>query len=389
MKKLINLGCKLNQYEGYCLLKRYSGAEDVVVVNTCCVTHEAEIKSLKKYRYALRTFKNATVIVTGCLCRMYPEKFSGAHQIIDNVARNALIADVLPTPERSRYFLKIEDGCVSTCTFCVVRNVRQVVESKSLEDVEREIGWAVAHGYHEIVLVGANIGLYGRERGLSLATLLEHLATIPDMPRIRLSSLEPSFVTPDILKRLRDIPFCRHIHIPIQSADDEVLGRMGRPYRAADLDMTVELISSQFDDIAIGADVIVGFPGEDRPAFERTAEFIEQHPFTHIHVFTYSPRPGTEAFTCGDPVPHHEKKRRSRYLYGMVREKNYAFRKTLQEKAFDIVLEKTGPRCAGLTDNYVRVLLERCPVPGGVVRALITDVTRTQTTGQVVPDGTS
>ncbi len=371
------------------MLERYGGAEDVVVVNTCCVTHAAEIKSLKKYRYALRTFKNARVVVTGCLCRMCPEKFSEAHQVIDNVARNALIADVLPAPQRSRYFLKIEDGCVSTCTFCVVRNVRQVVESKPMEDVAREIGWAAAHGYHEIVLVGANIGLYGREQGLSFVMLLEHLATKPCLPRIRLSSLEPSYVTPDILKRLQDIPFCRHIHIPIQSADDEVLKQMGRPYRAADLHMAVDLISSQFDDIAIGADVIVGFPGEDRPAFERTAEFIDRHPFTHIHVFTYSPRPGTKAFTYGDPVPHQEKKRRSRCLYGMVREKNYAFRKSLQEKAFDIVLEKTHPRCEGLTDNYIRVALDGCSVQGGVVRALITEVTRTQTMGRVVTDGTS
>ncbi len=387
MKKLINLGCKLNQYEGYCLLKRFGGAADVVIVNTCCVTREAEIKSLKKYRYALRTYKDAAVIVTGCLCRMYPEKFSAAHQIIDNVARNALIAEVLPTPERSRYFLKIEDGCESTCTFCVVKNLRQVVESKSLEDVDREIGWAAARGYHEIVLVGANIGLYGRERGLSLAALLEHLSAIPDLPRIRLSSLEPSFVTPDVLKRLKDIPFCRHIHMPMQSADDEVLGRMGRQYRAADLDAAVELVASQFDDIAIGADVIVGFPGEDRTAFERTAQFIDRHPFTHIHVFTYSPRPGTEAFTYGDPVPHHEKKGRSRCLYGMVREKNYAFRMTLRGKVFDIVLEKTGSRCEGLTDNYIRVSLDDCPVSYGVVRASITDVTRNQTTGRVVSDG--
>jgi threonylcarbamoyladenosine tRNA methylthiotransferase MtaB len=389
LKKLINLGCKLNQYEGFCLLERFGDAEDVVIVNTCCVTHEAEVKSLKKYRYALRTFKNAAVIVTGCLCRMCPEKFSAAHQIIDNVARNMLIADVLPAPERSRYFLKIEDGCVSTCTFCVVKNVRQVVESKSLEEVDREIRWAVAHGYHEIVIVGANIGLYGSERGLSLAALLEHLATKRNLPRIRLSSLEPSFVAPDVLKRLQDIPFCRHIHIPIQSADDELLGRMGRQYRAADLDKAIELITSQFNDIAIGADVIVGFPGEDRAAFERTAEFIDRHPFTHIHVFTYSPRPGTEAFAFGDPVPHHEKKRRSRYLYGMVREKNFAFRKTHQGKACDIVLEKTGSRLEGLTDNYIRISLDDCPVSEGVVRVLIMDVTRTQTMGRVVSDNAS
>jgi len=389
VKKLINLGCKLNQYEGFCLLKRFSDAGDIVIVNTCCVTREAEVKSLKKYRYALREYPAATVVVTGCLCRMYPEKFPEADHVIDNVARNALIADLLPEPARSRYFLKIQDGCMSTCTFCVVRKIRQVVQSTSFADIDREIRWAVSRGHHEIVLVGANIGLYGADTGTSLAALIEHLAAIPDLPRVRLSSLEPTFATHDLLARLRDIPFCRHFHMPVQSADDGVLQRMGRDYRAADLAAVIERITRSFDDIAIGADIIVGFPGEDEEAFERTAAFIQEHPFTHLHVFTYSPRPGTPAFRYGDPLPQPEKKRRSRHLYGLIKEKNYAFRKTLLDKVFDVVLEDARPRQEGLTDNYVRVFLDDCPLPSGIVNALITDVTRTETTGRVVGERAS
>lgn len=389
MKKLINLGCKLNQYEGFCLLKRFSDAGDIVIVNTCCVTREAEVKSMKKYRHILREYPTATVVVTGCLCRMYPDKFPEADHVIDNVARNALIADVLPEPARSRYFLKIQDGCTGACTFCVVSKIRQVVQSKPFAEIDREISWAVARGYHEIVLVGANIGLYGADSGTSLAALIEHLAQIPDLPRVRLSSLEPTFATADVLTRLRDIPFCRHVHMPAQSADDAVLKRMGRDYTTADLDAVIERITRYFNDIAIGADIIVGFPQEDQTAFERTVAFIERHPFTHLHVFTYSPRPGTPAFACGDPLPPHEKKRRSRYLYGLIKDKNYTFRKTLLDKVFDVVLEKTGVRSEGLTDNYIRVFLDDCPVPGGIVNALITDVTRAGTTGRVVSDHTS
>lgn len=389
MKKLINLGCKLNQYEGFCLLKRFADVEDVVIVNTCCVTREAEVKSLKKYRQVMRDFKGATVIATGCLCRMHPNRFSGAHHIIDNEARNALITDVFPEPDRSRYFLKIEDGCVSTCTFCVVSKIRQVVQSKLLADIDREIQWAVSHGYHEIVLVGANIGLYGSECGTSLDNLIEHLAAIPDLPRIRLSSLEPTFITRDLLARLRDIPFCRHFHMPVQSADDGVLSGMRRDYRAVDLKTAVGLIGGFFSDTAIGADIIVGFPGEDEAAFDRTASFIERHPFTHLHVFTYSPRPGTTAYAYGDPLPQPEKKRRSRHLYGLIQEKNFEFRKTLLDKVYDVVLEKAGSKPEGLTDNYVRVCLKNCAASRGIVKTQITNVTRTGTTGRVASNSTS
>jgi threonylcarbamoyladenosine tRNA methylthiotransferase MtaB len=389
VKKLINLGCKLNQYEGFCLLKRFSDAGDIVIVNTCCVTREAEVKSLKKYRRALREYRGATVVVTGCLCRMYPDKFPEADHVIDNVARNVLIADLLPEPARSRYFLKIQDGCTSTCTFCVVSRIRQVVQSKSFTGIDREIRWAVSRGYHEIVLVGANIGLYGADSGTSLAALIEHLSHIPVLPRVRFSSLEPTFVTEDVLTRLRYIPFCRHIHIPVQSADDGVLTRMGRDYGAADLDVVIERLTRHFDDIAIGADIIVGFPGEDEAAFERTAAFIGRHPFTHLHVFTYSPRPGTPAFTDGDPLPPHEKKRRSRQLSALIDDKNYSFRKTLVGRVFDVVLEDARPRQEGLTDNYIRILLDDCPVSEGIVSARITEVTRTETVGRVVAETAS
>ena len=366
------------------MLKKYSDVEDLVIVNTCCVTREAEIKSLKKFRYALKRYPKNTIIATGCACRLYPEKYAHAHRVIDNVERNVLIKDILPTPEKSRYFLKIQDGCNGRCTYCIVSKVREKVESKEIDDIKKEISRACSLGYKEIVLVGANIGLYGSERGIRLKDLLIDLRDIPDLPRIRLSSLEPQFIDSDLVACLKDIPFCRHFHLPIQSADDDILSKMKRNYNNAFLDKIVDTISKNFDDVAIGADIIVGFPAEAEKEYSNTYRFVESKPMTHLHIFSYSPRPGTEAFTLGDPVPKLEKKRRLWRLKNLIEKKNYEFRRSLENKIFTIITEKNHSEISGFSDNYVRIIVDREQRENRLLDVRITDVTREKTFAQVL-----
>lgn len=365
------------------MLKNFSDIENLVIVNTCCVTKEAEIKSLRKFRQSLKRYPNSKVIATGCACRVYPEKFSAAYQVIDNVQRNSIIKGIFPDPGKARFFLKIEDGCNEKCTYCIVSKVRNKIESKTIDNIKEEIYWAISLGYKEIVLVGANIGLYGIDLGLHLIDLLQALKGIPDLPRIRLSSVEPKFIDAELIQCLKDFPVCRHFHIPIQSADDNILSRMRRGYDAAHLKRSLDLISRNFDDVAIGGDVIVGFPGEGEEEFLNTYKFIESNPFTHLHIFPYSPRPGTEAYDLGDPVLREEKKRRLWELKNLIAEKNYQFRKNLLGKTFNLIVETSADIISGLTDNYIRVEVNGDYDKNTLVKIKITDVSEDKTFGSM------
>jgi threonylcarbamoyladenosine tRNA methylthiotransferase MtaB len=388
LRKLINLGCKLNQYEGRCLFERFSHIDDLLVVNTCCVTKEAEVKSQKKFRSIRRNFPNAYVIATGCACRLHPSEYAGADRMIDNVERNAFIKNVLPRPEKARYFLKIQDGCNMPCTFCIVSKLRNTIESRTPQSIEREIIHARSSGYSEVVLVGANIGLYGRELNTGLPELLYEISRVNDSPRIRLSSVEPLFINRRLVRVLKEIPFCRHFHIPIQSADDSILKKMNRGYDVAYLSETIDMLQSSFPDIAIGADVIVGFPDEGVSEFLNTYRFIEQNPFTHLHVFPYSPRPLTPALSLGNPIPAIEKKRRLWELKNLIQRKNYEFRRTLLHKDFDVVIESSNGKYSGLTDNYIRVALNQPCRINDMVRVRIDRVTHEHTTASIYTEET-
>ncbi|MEO0122961.1 MAG: MiaB/RimO family radical SAM methylthiotransferase [candidate division WOR-3 bacterium] len=380
MAILLNVGCKLNQYEGYCLAEKYQRDANVIIVNTCCVTHEAEVKSLKKFRQAKRDFPNKKIIVTGCLVQLKPEIFTG-YDIVDNEERNIIIEDIFPAPKKSRYFLKIEDGCNQPCTFCVVSKIRKKIVSKPVEIIKKEIEWAKSLGFNEIVLVGANIGLYGLDMGTSLVELFRELSKMSEIPRIRLSSLEPNFINDELISSLKNLPVCRHFHIPIQSGDDKILFLMGRRYDTNYLRKTLELISKNFSDVGIGADLIVGFPEETEIEFKNTCDLIKDSPLTHLHIFTYSPRHITEAYKFGDPVSVPEKKKRFWVLKKLIVEKNYKFRQGLIDKKIDVIIEKKRDMIKGLTDNYIRVNIDQ-PCNERELRTIrIIKVTETETVG--------
>jgi threonylcarbamoyladenosine tRNA methylthiotransferase MtaB len=324
------LGCKVSFADAQSVRERLladghtevgEGGE-IAVVNTCCVTHEAVSKSRQAVSRASRT--NRRVFVTGCAANLdsaFPEPPANvtvvarpSEEIADAVAGDVgAIACVQADPrlERTRAFVKIQDGCSFSCAFCVIPLVRGGTRSRRAEAVLSEIRRRVAQGHPEIVLTGVNLGCFrDREAGYTLARLVREAGTVPSVERLRLSSIEVNHVTAELVAALRETPtVSAHLHVPLQSGDDGVLRAMGRRYTAAQFLAKVEPLG----DFNLTSDVIVGFPTEDEAAFERTLCVVEQAEMTKVHVFPYSPRPGT-ATAAADSVPADVKKERSARL---------------------------------------------------------------------------
>jgi threonylcarbamoyladenosine tRNA methylthiotransferase MtaB len=305
-----------------------SGAADVAVVNTCCVTHEAVSKSRQAVSRAART--HGRVYVTGCAANL-PSAFGGVAPNVTVVARPSedvpafVAGDVGALGcvqadarlERTRAFVKIQDGCSFSCAFCVIPLVRGGTRSRRADAVLAEIRRRVAQGHREIVLTGVNLGCFrDREAGFSLPRLVREAGSLPGVERLRLSSIEVNHLSGELVAALRETRTASlHLHVPLQSGDDGVLRAMGRRYSAAQY--LAKLASLR--DFNLTADVIVGFPGEDESAFGRTLDVIRESGITRVHAFPYSPRPGT-ATAAADSVPVEEKKERGARLRALSNE---------------------------------------------------------------------
>jgi threonylcarbamoyladenosine tRNA methylthiotransferase MtaB len=325
------LGCKVSQTDAQAVRERLlreghselADDGDVAVVNTCCVTHEAVRKSRHAVSRAARSHRH--VYVTGCGANLRGAPFAGVGENVTVVARAtedtpAFIAGELGALgcvradarlERVRAFVKVQDGCSFSCNFCVVPLVRGASRSRSAAAVLAEIRRRVGQGHREVVLTGINLGCYrDREGGYTLARLVREAGETPGLARLRLSSIEINHVNRELIEALRETTaVARHLHVPLQSGDDRVLRAMARRYTAA----TYLRRLHGLDDFNLTTDVIVGFPAEDERAFERTLEVVSEARVTKIHVFPYSPRPGT--VTEGDDsVPAAVKKKRSARL---------------------------------------------------------------------------
>jgi threonylcarbamoyladenosine tRNA methylthiotransferase MtaB len=296
---------------------------DVAVVNTCCVTHEALSKSRQAAARAARTHRR--VYVTGCAANLQGDALAGLPENVVVVRRRseetpAAVADDLGALgcvrddarlERVRAFVKIQDGCSFSCNFCVIPLVRGGTRSRTATAVLREIRRRVEQGHSEIVLTGVNLGCFrDRESGYTLARLVREAGETPGLGRLRLSSIEINHVDAELVAALRETPtVARHVHVPLQSGDDGVLRAMGRRYTVATYLRRLEGLS----DFNLTADVIVGFPTEDERAFESTLRTVREARLTKLHVFPYSPRPGTKT-ADDDPVPPAVKRERSARL---------------------------------------------------------------------------
>jgi threonylcarbamoyladenosine tRNA methylthiotransferase MtaB len=321
------LGCKVSHADANAVRERLladghvqtDGPADVAVVNTCCVTHEAVAKSRKAVARAARM--HGKVYVTGCAANL-EGAFAGVPGNVVVVARRSeetpafVAGDVGAIGcvqadhrlDRVRAFVKIQDGCSVSCRFCVIPQVRGGTRSRSAAAVLGEIRRRVAQGHREVVLSGVNLGCFrDRAAGYDLPRLIREAGAIAGLERLRLSSIEVNHVTPALVAALRETPtVAKHLHVPLQSGDDGVLRAMGRRYTVGQYLAKLEPLA----DFNLTSDVIVGFPAEDDAAFERTLRVVEQAGLTKVHVFPYSPRPGT-ATAAADPVPPQVKKERA------------------------------------------------------------------------------
>ena len=329
------LGCKVSQTDAQALRERLlgdghaEGRGDVALVNTCCVTNEALSKSRQAASRASRTHRR--VYVTGCGARLSEDAFAGLPENVTVVrgqieeAVEAVAGDVGAIGcvradarlERVRAFVKIQDGCSFSCNFCVIPLVRGATRSRSADAVLAEIRRRVAQGHKEIVLTGVNLGCFrDRAAGYSLARLIREAGAVPGVERLRLSSIEVNHVDDELVAALRETETVGpHLHVPLQSGDDGVLRAMGRRYTVATYLRKLERLA----DFNLTADAIVGFPAEDDAAFERTLATVAAAGLTKVHVFPYSPRPGTRT-AAEDTVPPPVKKERSARLRALSAE---------------------------------------------------------------------
>jgi threonylcarbamoyladenosine tRNA methylthiotransferase MtaB len=368
-----------------------AGAEPaLVVVNTCAVTGKAAMQSRQAVRRACREFPGARVVATGCYAQVAPEdlrKIDGVDTVCGNVekgriealidgAESAAVSDVsrlrrfspIRAPlltDRTRPVLKIQDGCDAFCTYCIVPHARGRSRSMPVEDVLSHIRSLEAAGFCEVVLSGIHLGAYGadREPQTSLHALLVRIENETRIPRVRLSSIEPGELTPEIRAHAAaSARICPHFHVPLQSGDDVILKKMGRPYSAAEFEALVVDLRRRMPDAAIGADILVGFPGETEASFEQTCRLVKQLPITYLHVFPFSARPGTPAFHFPGKVAAGEIQDRCRRLRTIGDEKRVGFMDRFLNREVSALVEGRRDSKSGFlkatTANYISVLLD-------------------------------
>lgn len=399
------LGCKVNQYETQKILESFEAAgfdvvpfdqpADVVVINTCSVTSDAESKSRYTIRRAGRTNPNAKIVVTGCAAQMALNKsamLEGAHVVVPNPEKLDTITHffrefpayapqhALPikqgqrfTTSRSRATLKIQDGCSVMCSYCSIPYTRPGLTSRHFAAVIEEAEHMISLGYREIVLTGVLIGAYGPESGSGgpdFEDLIEQLAQIDGLERMRISSIEMRQVTPRLIALLQAGTVVPHLHIPLQSGDSGVLADMNRPYSQSDYIALCDRLYAQVPDISITADIMVGFPTETDERFESSVRVCEAVRYLKAHVFRFSPRFGTPADAWGDPVLPEVKAARSAKLIETTRRTGLQHTKRFVGRTMRVLAEAKGRDglLTGLTDNYLEV---KFPGPESILRSTV------------------
>jgi threonylcarbamoyladenosine tRNA methylthiotransferase MtaB len=407
-----NFGCRATQADGAALeaslLNRgfepaARGTAELVILNTCTVTSAADEEVRHTVRRVRRENPGARILVTGCYAQRAPGELAalpGVSWVVGN-SHKTQIPDLLAAPyhgqvhvgdifsqteftagvvedaagDRTRPNLKIQDGCNNRCSFCIIPFVRGRSRSARPEWVIEQVR-SLAARYREVVLSGINLGRWGRDlaRSERLAGLVRRLLEETEVERLRLSSVEPMDFSDDLLGLMASSPrMAKHVHAPLQTGSDAVLRRMHRKYRPRHYEDRIRRARALMPEAAIGADVMVGFPGETDAEFEQSRAFIESLPFTYLHVFTYSERPGTPAAEAPNQVPIPVRKERNRVLRELAARKNLEFRRRMVGKTLSAVtLEQRG---AALTDNYLKVELAMPREPNRIIDAAIGGIT--------------
>ncbi|HPC76890.1 MAG TPA: tRNA (N(6)-L-threonylcarbamoyladenosine(37)-C(2))-methylthiotransferase MtaB [bacterium] len=395
--RIYTFGCKTNQYDSEFLRRKFlqlmkeadsDEKPDLIVVNTCSVTHIAERKARTLIRHLLNTYPEAKIIVTGCYAERSPEELErlGDIRVIGNRDKDKILdlfsinsSTLSPDAGRRRIraFVKIQDGCDDFCSYCIVPYVRGPVRSRSFEEIIGEIEQLVKFGYPEIVLTGIHIGKFESD-GKKLPDLVRTIYNnFPEIRRIRLSSLEPQEVNRDIIDLFKDVSnMCPHIHLVAQSGSNKVLRDMKRKYTREEFLSIIDDFRSVMKNIEFTTDIIVGFPTEEEEDFRDTISLIEEVGFVKVHIFPFSPRPGTEAFDL-TPLDKKIVKEREELLKAVSLETAFNKLNKLVGNYVEILVERySDGMAAGLTPNYVRVYLNTIePLkPGEIIKVKVNGV---------------
>lgn len=404
MKKaaFYTLGCKVNQYETEAMaelfadsgyeIKEFTEVADVYVINTCSVTNMGDRKSRQIIRRAKKLNPNAVIAVTGCYAQTAPDEvlaIDGVNLVLGTKDRKNIVtlveelntesninhvSDIMSNHEfeelqikqysnRTRAFIKIQEGCNQFCSYCIIPYARGRVRSRKMEEVLEEITNLTKHGCQEFVITGIHVTSYGKDLGdVTLIDLLEEIAKIPEVKRIRLGSLEPGFITKDTLDRLSKMEsFCPHFHLSLQSGCDSVLKRMNRKYTTQDIREKCKAIREHFQYPALTTDIIVGFPGETEEEFEETRKFLEEIDLYEMHVFKYSIRKGTKAADMKPQINDQIKAKRSNILLEMSKQHQKEFETKQLGMVKEVLIEEKmhgkDHYYTGHTKEYIKVAL--------------------------------
>ncbi len=389
---LDTVGCRLNQAEIETMGRQFraagheivpsADAADMAVVNTCAVTSEAASDS----RGAVRRIARAGVdeiVVTGCWATLQAKQAAdlpNVRHVVQNARKDRLVPDLLQLPpetfdleplarvplpglrQRTRAFIKVQDGCNNHCTFCITTLARGASSSRRIADVITDVRSALDGGTKEIVLTGVHLGSWGQDFGLHLQDLILAILHETDVPRLRLSSLEPWDLDADFFRLWEDPRLCRHLHLPLQSGCGATLKRMARKTTPASFSDLVQAARQVMPEVAITTDIIAGFPGEDEAEFRQSLDFVEKMGFAGGHAFTYSPRPGTGAARMGGQVPPRVRKERNATYRALFEGSGLSYRQRFLGLELAVLWESTtqlddsGWEMAGLTGNYLRVV---------------------------------
>lgn len=415
--RLETLGCKSNLYDSRRLAESLEalgfeeagpeGQPDVCVVNTCTVTTGAERKSRQQASRFARDYPGARVYVTGCGASAFPDDLRDVPgvdgvfgrdqwpELLEAINETSVPPEAVPAGDfgiasfggRTRAFLKVQEGCDAGCAYCILPRVRGEPRSRAPDDAAAEARRLVDAGFREIVLTGIHLGYYGRDQdGATLPGLVCRLAETAGLLRLRLSSIEPLEVDGDLLDAMRHPVVCPHLHLPLQSGDAGVLRRMGRPYTPRQFLEVVEMARRLLERPAITTDVMVGFPGETDAAFENTMQFVERAAFTRLHVFPFSPRPGTPAADMDWRADSKLVRERSRRLRKLGRELAAEWATSFVGQEVRVLFERCEDgELVGYTDRYVRLSAEGpAEMVNRLARARCTDACGRQLRGQVI-----
>lgn len=392
------LGCKVNQYETQVMRELFeksghtitniNSEADVFIINSCTVTGESDRKTRQAVRRFKNLYKDAVVVLTGCMPQAFPkdaEILKEADIVIGNTDhsklpkllesyvndKNRLFCiekhernEIFNTPgisdfdERTRAFMKVQDGCDRYCTYCIIPKARGPIRSKNMDDIKKEAENLSRKGFSEVVLVGINLTSFGKENGLNICDAVSAVCAVNGIKRVRLGSLEPDHINDEMLNRLKnEEKFCPQFHLSLQSGSDKTLKRMNRHYDTAFYRDLVERIRKNFKDAAITTDIMVGFAGESEEEFNESLSFAKEIGFASAHIFAYSRREGTVAYSLPGQVEKSEKARRSKEMSKVTKDSEIKFLSALTGKTCDVLFEakdKDG-YYYGFTKNYCQV----------------------------------